>query len=239
MALAELRWLHRAWRYRLYVDPAEIGWILRSVRPGQIAIDIGAHKGGYTFWLAKAVGTAGRVVAAEPQPSLAQRLTRLTRSLPQVKVLNVAVSDRSGPAEIVMRSSGSSHGASLTGFPDGDPGHRLQVQCRTLADVMIEGGVDHVDFIKCDIEGHELRVLGASHELLERHRPTMLVECEERHAHSDRDGVAGLVRTMQPHRYRIRFFFGRELIDIDRFDPAKHQIVGARKYGNNFLLEPA
>lgn len=238
MVLRKLRWLHRAWRYRLYVDPAEIRWILHNVREGQHAIDIGAHKGGYTYWLAKAVGTAGRVVAAEPQARLAKQLADLTRGSAQVAVENVAVSDENGPTEIVMRSNGSSHGASLTGWPDGDPGIRVAVMRNTLGELMASSGLERVDFIKCDIEGHELRVLRSSGEILERDRPTLLCECEERHKQDPDGGVQGLVQTMAPHRYRIRFFYGKELLDIDRFDAAKHQIVGLRKYGNNFLLEP-
>ncbi|MBK8979570.1 MAG: FkbM family methyltransferase [Planctomycetes bacterium] len=238
MGWDDLRWLHRAWRYRLYVDPDEIRWLRQTVRPGQSAVDLGAHKGGYTYWLAKAVGRNGRVVAAEPQRELAERLARLTRRLPQVIVRNVAVSDSSGPDEIVMRSSGSSHGASLTGFPDGDPGRRIPVVKATLPELVASAGLTAVDFVKCDIEGHELRVFGAAAELIDRHRPVILCECEERHAASPGDGVQGLVRLFEPHRYAIRFFFGGALHPIDAFDAGKHQVVGARDYANNFVLEP-
>ena len=238
MFVARLRWLHRVWRYRFYVDPAGIDWIRHHVMPGQRAIDIGAHKGGYTYWLARGVGPAGRVVAVEPQANLASRLAELTRRMPQVTVRNLAISDANGPAEIVLRSSGSSHGASLTGWPDGDPGIRVPVMRSTLRDLMTATGLPRVDFIKCDIEGHELRVLRSAGEIIERDRPVLFCECEERPRQDEDGGVQGLVQTMAPHRYRIRFFFGRELLDVDRFDAAKHQVVGQRRYGNNFLLEP-
>ena len=38
-----LRWVFRAWRYRLKVEKQEINFMLSHLKPGQIAIDIGAH----------------------------------------------------------------------------------------------------------------------------------------------------------------------------------------------------
>ena len=58
----KLRYLYRAWRYRLKLDPAEIKAILVNLAPGDVAIDIGAHKGAYTYWLQKRVSDSGRVV---------------------------------------------------------------------------------------------------------------------------------------------------------------------------------
>tara|TARA_Y100000782_G_scaffold101964_1_gene118063 strand:- start:45 stop:188 length:144 start_codon:yes stop_codon:yes gene_type:complete len=38
-----LRWVFRAWRYRLKVEKQEINFMLSHLKPGQTAIDIGAH----------------------------------------------------------------------------------------------------------------------------------------------------------------------------------------------------
>ncbi|MFO1053514.1 MAG: FkbM family methyltransferase [Planctomycetota bacterium] len=233
-----VRWRHRAWRYRLQIDPDEIRFVRSFLRPGQSAIDLGAHKGGYTYWMAKAVGARGRVLAVEPQKSLADRLARLTAHWPQVVVRNAAVSDVSGAGEIVLRSSGSTHGASLTGFPDGDPGKRVPVQRATLSELARDAGLERVHFVKCDIEGHELAAFGGSRDLVDRDRPTIICECEERHAHDSSQGVGGLVRLFEPLGYRIRLFYRHQLIDVDRFDPKVHQVVDSPDYGNNWLLEP-
>ena len=63
--------------------------------PGDTAIDIGAYKGGYTYWMRDAVGGAGRVFAFEPQPDLRTRLERMIRAFAweNVSVHGVAVSD--------------------------------------------------------------------------------------------------------------------------------------------------
>jgi FkbM family methyltransferase len=50
------------------VDPAEIRFVRKSLQAGQVAVDIGCHKGGYTYWMRRAVGPSGAVYAFEPQP---------------------------------------------------------------------------------------------------------------------------------------------------------------------------
>ena len=50
-----MTWLYRAWRYRLLVERPEVRFVLEHLRPGDIAIDIGAqshHTDEYVvFWL--------------------------------------------------------------------------------------------------------------------------------------------------------------------------------------------
>ena len=98
--------------------------------------------------------------------------------------------------------------------------------------------LERVHFVKCDIEGHELAAFGGSRDLVDRDRPTIICECEERHAHDSSQGVGGLVRLFEPLGYRIRLFYRHQLIDVDRFDPKVHQVVDSPDYGNNWLLEP-
>ena len=56
LSLNILRWIFRAWRYRLVVEKHEIKFMLDYLAPGNIAVDIGAHKGAYTYWMSKYVG---------------------------------------------------------------------------------------------------------------------------------------------------------------------------------------
>ena len=46
----------------------------RLVRPGMIALDVGAHVGYYTRLLARLTGAGGRVIAFEPHPRTQQVL---------------------------------------------------------------------------------------------------------------------------------------------------------------------
>lgn len=71
MNLGRIRWLFRAWRYRYRLERREITLLLQQLRPGDWAVDVGAHKGAYTYWMQRAAGATGQVFALEPQPLLA------------------------------------------------------------------------------------------------------------------------------------------------------------------------
>ena len=76
-----LRLKARADKYRRRSDPGGIRFLLETLRPGDTALDIGAHKGGYAYWMLKQVGKDGKVYAFEPQLSLFEHLMKLKKSL--------------------------------------------------------------------------------------------------------------------------------------------------------------
>lgn len=61
LALDRLRWFCRAWRYRHRLEPREIELVLQQLSPGDVAVAVGAHKGGYTFWMHRASGCVDEV----------------------------------------------------------------------------------------------------------------------------------------------------------------------------------
>lgn len=233
----QLRLFARAIKYRYKLDPAELSYMLGAVRPGMTAIDLGAHKGAYAYWLARAVTGSGRVVCVEPQQVLAERLAEVMKPRRHVSVVWAAISDHTGTGTLSLRPDGSSHGASIAGFSDGNVGGTVQVPTTTLADLLENQGMASLDFIKCDVEGHEGAVFAASMDVIREHKPTILIECEDRHAQGEHGGVAGMVRLFEPEGYRIRFFMGGQLHPLDDFDATQHQNYGVGEYCNNFVLD--
>ena len=45
MWTSNLKWIYRAWRYRLVNEKDEIAFVRRHLAAGDVALDIGAHKG--------------------------------------------------------------------------------------------------------------------------------------------------------------------------------------------------
>src|SRR5712672_3251719 len=109
-----LKYFYRAYRYRLRVDPAEIRFVRQSLRPGQVAVDIGCHKGAYTYWMRRRVGPSGVVYAFEPQPQQVAYLRDAFSEMhyDNVELVPMAVSDKSGQMLLYMPAT-STHFASL------------------------------------------------------------------------------------------------------------------------------
>ena len=111
---AKLRYLYRAYRYRYRVDPSELRFVCSRLRAGQVAVDIGCHKGAYTYWMRRRVGPSGSVFAFEPQPRQVTYLRDVFSAMryDNVAIVPQAVSDATGRLPL-YESPDSTHAASL------------------------------------------------------------------------------------------------------------------------------
>jgi FkbM family methyltransferase len=231
---------YRARRYRKRVDPHEIGWMLAALRSGDLAVDVGAHKGGYTYAMRQAVGASGTVIAFEPQAELASYLRQCIRDFRWSNVVLVerALSRTPGRRQLWRPTHAPSPAASLDGasLPPGALGHEVEVDTLDVVLAELEPG-RRVRFLKCDVEGHELDVFIGARDVLLEHRPLLLVECEARHA--PERTVEDVFAHLAALGYRGSFFLRGERLDVARFEVARHQVERRRPYVNNFLFEPA
>ncbi len=240
-----LRFFYRGLRARFRDQRAEIAALVSAVRPGEVAVDVGANKGAFLPWLSRAAGP-GKVVAFEPQPVLAGYLRRACAAarLKNVVVEAVGVSDRRGRLTLRVPEGGrSSPGASF------EPAVAALSPCReivvpvTSLDEYFRGEPARVAAIKVDVEGHELSVFRGGEDVLARHSPLLVFECEERHV--GRDGIRQTLRFLEERGYGGFFVWRSRLLPIGEFDPAVHQRrTGARfwddpGYCNNFVVRRA
>ena len=250
---AKLRYLYRAYRYRYRVDPAELRFVRDCLRPGQVAVDVGCHKGAYTYWMRQRVGPTGAVFAFEPQPAQVAYLRELfsTMSYDNVRLVPVALSDSVGRLPLhVPSGNGKTHLATLErGSRCREPSGVESASARpnyfdvevTTLDAFFADEPRGPDFLKIDVEGHELAVLAGGRQTLERFRPALLIECEARHRS---DGNVGAVfEFLHSLGYVGTFFHNSGRRPLAEFDPSVHQRIDPHSphvrcgYANNFAFE--
>jgi FkbM family methyltransferase len=238
-ALRRAELAHRGWRYRRRVDPDEIHWMRGALREGDVVVDAGAYKGGYTYWMRRAVGPTGTVFAFEPQPEIASHLQDCVDAFgwANVSVVRAALSSEPGERTLLVPGGMPSPGASLHGasLPSGSTGYPVRLD--TL-DHFLDGHARgaRVRLIKCDVEGHELDVFSGATGTLEAYRPLLLFECEARH--DPTRSVQDVFDHLRALGYRGSFFLAGERIDVDQLDLSRHQVEGRRPYVNNFVFVP-
>ncbi|MEM7230265.1 MAG: FkbM family methyltransferase [Planctomycetota bacterium] len=229
--------MHRAWRYRLKSEPGGIRFVRKHVRPGQTVLDIGANKGVYSYWLSRQVGRSGRVLAFEPQPKLIAYLHGLKAGFrfTQLEIIGAALSTDAGSHELFRPDSNPIGGATLQ--PASGAGTSTTVPTVVLDDCLSDRRARPVHFIKCDVEGHELDVFQGGHRMLEEDRPILYFECQDfRHP----DGQIGRVF---PYLFELGYtgyYFDTndQLVPIESFDPARHQISHEEIFLDNFAFLP-
>jgi FkbM family methyltransferase len=221
--LLRARLLHRAWRYRLRVERPEILFMMRHLAPGQTALDVGAHKGAFTYWMQQTVGPAGRVVAFEPIPELAAYLRQVRQSLQwdNTEVVQVALSNKCGDRSLFVPESGHLGPTTFTQCCDGQR-TALDVQTETLDGICHERSLRPVHFIKCDVEGHELEVFQGAERMLREDQPALLFECAD--FFHEEGQIQRVLPYLQSLGYSGHFFFRGELRPVAEFRVELHQV---------------
>lgn len=135
------------------------------VRPGSLALDVGAHMGTHTVWLSAVCGCP--VMAFEPMPALAEKLRAnvAANAGEPVEIVEAAVSDQAGHGRV--ENTGTNSGMNqLFADPDG-PALVVRLDGYRLPEVGL---------IKIDVEGHEMHVLAGAEETIKRCSPLLYIE---------------------------------------------------------------
>jgi FkbM family methyltransferase len=161
-------------------DPVDYERIVQEVyeailRPGDTALDVGAHVGRHSFPMARCVWPDGRVFAFEPLPQCRRQIARrLAAEHPELtEILTVcpqALSDWPGEAPFTVAED-ALHFSGLHAFAYPTPTRVSQITVAVeTVDRLFHGG-PVLRYVKLDAEGAELHILRGAAEVLARHRP--------------------------------------------------------------------
>ncbi len=241
----KLKYHYRAFRYRYLIDAPEIRYLLNCLRPGDLAVDIGSHKGGYLYWMRRKVGPEGHVYAFEPQPKLYAYLkdTIGRMGYTNVTLENLGLSDAPGSVDFFIPGgpNSTSPGARIDRLDKQDDYRPMTIEVTTIDQYFLERS-RYPRLLKIDVEGHEDRVLAGARHLLEKKPPFLLLEAENRHLTAG--DISDVFRPLLELDYRGYFFDGGHRRPLQEFNPAVHQAQGPgrfwakRGYLNNFVFEP-
>ena len=149
---------------RIYYDcheRSETAVISRLLRPGDIAVDVGANIGYFTLLAAAKVGETGRVHAFEPVPA---NFAALEHNVRLNGFQNVILHDSALGASngTILLGSTEADGGHLTSgsYTQDGPCHQVAVPVRRLDDCLPAAPPPrHLRLVKIDVEGGEAQVL--------------------------------------------------------------------------------
>ncbi len=157
----------------------ETAFVRRTLRPGDIAIDVGAHIGFFTIHMAALVGAGGRVHAFEPfdrNADLLERSIAENRFQDRVTLHRAAVGAASGRATLTFAEETLNTGGAYLLRPGTAPltgNAQRSVPVVALDELPLPRPVR---FLKLDVEGAEPQVLRGAGRLLREDRPVILTE---------------------------------------------------------------
>jgi FkbM family methyltransferase len=142
------------------------------LRPGDVAMDIGANIGAFALVMAKRVGPTGKVYAFEPQRVVFQTLcaNMALNSIGNAHCMQLALGDEPGKVMVPSFNYANTNnygGVEVDSFNTGEP-----VPCVTLDSLEIPA----CRLMKIDVEGMEIKVLKGGAETIKRLKPLLYVE---------------------------------------------------------------
>src|SRR5690348_1395174 len=157
------------------VKGGDLGAVLtdRFVGSGAVTVDVGASWGLFSYHLAHRVGKDGKLFSFEPHPANRPVLEKLAKARPQVRFREAAVSDEAGSADMHVPVFGGRRVTAQSSIAHGFAGqHGVRVEKVSVPTVRLDDEVEEtpIDFIKIDVEGHEVSVLRGAATVLRKYR---------------------------------------------------------------------
>jgi FkbM family methyltransferase len=199
------------------------------VAAGSTVIDVGANFGWHAIHLSRRVGDSGKVLAFEPIPATYAELTEnvALNACNNLKSFSFALGNEARTISMYLPGTDMGAGAASQFLDTGD---RVEVSMLRLDDVLDREGVEHVDFIKADIEGGELNFLRGTERLINRCHPVIFVEIVDIHCHRFGYVPQDLIQLLTGHGYHGNYIDENgALVDIDV----------TRPQNGNYLFRPA
>ena len=135
--------------------------VRKLVAEGMVVVDIGANIGLYTLLLAQLAGNAGRVFSFEPEPNLFSTLCDNCAANDALTVTPFQCAAGAANGRMLFQRSPLNSGDNRLGRSrDLEP---IEVEVARLDDVL---PVRTVQFIKLDVQGHELGALSGMQEVI-------------------------------------------------------------------------
>lgn len=191
----------------------ELRDIFRTVLPlDGVVLDIGANVGWHTLLMARLVGDQGRVLAAEPNPSVRKRLLNHLKinRFEQVEVVPYAIADTDGTVEFFGPEADDGDSGDGYVVSSGSTAQRgtIRVETKRLDAIVTAAQIKRLELIKIDVEGFEWPVLQGGEQTIAKFRPHIIFEYDANYASRGGGSPHNLANYFYEHRYRL-FAIGR------------------------------
>lgn len=141
-------------------------WLAALVAPeASTFVDVGANVGDWTAMFLSHTRRPSRGLLCEPNPDAVQVLRTRFAKLEGVQVAEIAASDEAGTASFYVEG-GCGETSSLVAQHSQAGARPTHVVTATLDGELRRRGISHVDMLKIDAEGSDLKVLQGARQML-------------------------------------------------------------------------
>lgn len=205
------RWMHpKVAKLEPYFK--DIPFLTRILRPGDVAIDIGAHVGDTTIPIGLVVGPTGLVIALEPNPATFKILeinAAQNTALLNIHPVNAAAMDVDGNYEFHYNDPGLANGGYRKGFsifqvPAFFTVNVKGINLPSYISQQFPDSLNRIRYIKTDCEGHDYEVFRGLKTLVNQARPFITMEIFDQVPLAEEKALIRELQQMNYLAYKIK-----------------------------------
>jgi FkbM family methyltransferase len=179
--------------YVPYSENPELIWVKKHLHGGDLFVDCGCHHGMVSMLASRWIGHEGRVVAFDGLPENIE-IVRKNVSLNgifNVESHNIAVGSKNGTVRFARASNGY-----ITERSD----NVVEVPIVTLDQFFADR---RLDFLKVDVEGHELEVMKGARRIIRDLVPALNIEVHCVQFDRPEESIRAIFEELPAGRYRV------------------------------------
>ena len=195
-------------------EPFETKLIENIINNGDFVIDVGAHIGYYTLFMAKLVGENGKVFAFEPHPLNFKILKKNIELNNYQNVIfeNKAVSNKNGKTNLyISKKNSGMHRIHPSKYCE----EKIPVDLVKLNDYFQQSVLNKICLIKIDAEGSEFEVLKGMSNALKNSQIKILMEFVPEHLIEHGTQPSEMLNFLSEHGFKI-FYIDENIQKVEK-----------------------
>ena len=218
-------------------EEPELGFLLSTLPSTAMCIDVGGNVGCFSYHLCHSF-PLGKVAAFEARTDLFKRLCSNLKGFTNFHPYNLAVSEKAGELEISLDPSHANSSVEKLALQRGML--RQKVRAVSVDDFFPSLNFEGLDFLKIDVEGHEGKVLKGAAQTIQRFRPVILCESENRHLKSQGESVEEIITSIEKtFDYKCFYYRDGQLKPFTTDIVPQDRVAKVPSYIYNWILIPA
>ena len=208
-------------------EPLTTKLLSKELKKGMTCLDVGGNIGYYTLLESNIVGNNGKVIAIEPSPVNFKHLKKnlSIQDAKNVDAYNFAAGDVDGEVNFLVYQESN---GSFT-IPDGEttdlPGELIKVPAKRMDTFLDELNIEHVDFVRMDVEGYEHHIIKGMNNIIKNSKPMFQIEVHV--TLLGKEGTKKFLKEFQDYGYEAKYYVPRDidLPIIGTMNDVKHHTI--------------
>jgi FkbM family methyltransferase len=192
--------------------------VLTYLKQGDTVLDIGGNIGQTALRMAQKIGETGRVISFEPYPETTERFEynlKLNDQIKNITLEGIALGEAKSILKMFQDCSTNSGGNRMLHPSAQNNGGIEEVMVTSLDEYVADKNhLKHINLIKIDVEGFEMKVLKGAKKVLRDHKPDLFIELDDENLKKQGNSAVEVVDFLIGLKYQVMDSYDNKIINV-------------------------